>query len=486
MVALISKDMLHINAGLAMLNGDSEVQAPAITHDHTHQKVPADGSPEQHSKSSSQAKNASFSSDSAHVPQHGIPRLSEATVDQSEATSRSAVPSTPPQPDRSSLVPNALSAAVIQRANSNEIFDGGNAISSSTGSYRATQSLPTAKSFTPIDKQLIRHWRAKAMQGLDERDSLDANAADKHMPLPVVSEHDLSPPLIEEWGCSPTDESYKTQHKAEQQQPEVRQPQQGATQNPEPVLAAMPKLSNNPIFIPAPQSAVQPLEARPVQAAAWYRCIGPPASRSITYVTNSSPVKSVASADVMGSPAEHHTHSNQHTVSALQGNSLDHLRQQPQQQQQQGPRLQPAEHMHREGQSKQQQQPQSKRGPPSHREHAEDDFEDLELAVEHNDKPVDEFAAQARHAPSLASMSSEVPSLLIESNLEAVRARREMLDIPSAELLDSILDFANAVCGEQPPTSFEVRAVYMLLLACSYCDVLCRAIPCRAVPNHCH
>ena len=87
----------------------------------------------------------------------------------------------------------------------------------------------------------------------------------------------------------------------------------------------------------------------------------------------------------------------------------------------------------------------------------------LQMAADHFE--VEETtAAQPEHdSPSVALQ----PSLLIESNVELVRARSNMLDIPSAELLDSILDYANTVCAEQHNEEMEhpceVRPRYPLL-----------------------
>ena len=455
-----------------MVNGDSEYQ-PLVRPSHASVATTAqpqsrkrtqqqNGSSDHHSKSAS----FSFSSDSAHVPNHRLPQSSAATDNQTEAHSQptqaaasvpadslrahsvqaapppdtiqsqrspSVSPGTPSPPspslaERTAPQPEPLSAAAPQRANSTELwhsnaaFDGGKRITG-TSSYRASQSLPSAKSFTSIDRRLTDHWRAKAMQGLDERDSFDRDAADNRRALPVVSEHDSLPALLEEWGFTPQILSHdppppaqqqqqqqqqlvlnQQQRQQQQQQQLVGKQQQQDKLSPtsEAILDSVPKLSNNPIL----SHVAQPAIISSVRTSPATGLLGLPATR---VVYQSSPS--------LKSPAHihHHSPAAQHSLAA--------------------PDSLPAQD-----------------SPAAHPK--ESDFEELELAAEH--QAVDDRPKQ--HAPSsLTSAHSGVPSLLIESNLEAVPARSTLLDIPSAELLDSILDFANAVCGDQQNNMSEVN-----------------------------
>ncbi|KAA6424831.1 MAG: hypothetical protein FRX49_05005 [Trebouxia sp. A1-2] len=334
----------------AMLIGDSE-HLPALRsrHNRPQQDARLEASADQHSQKHTQmdgqtTNTSSFSSDSAHVPLHHMPQLSEAADDQSELHSMPAdlttsgschpvqAPFPPPpsvsqvdaclsshrhvQPHQQASAPDLISSstAPLQRASStqmwrsNAAFDGDKAIHG-TSCYRSSLSLPSAKSFTSIDRHLTDHWRAKALQGLD--DVQEGRMAAVRTPLPPVSEHALHSSLHQQPGFTSNYHPHAVQpiqqQQPQQQHEQQQQQQQHAASQPEPtaapnsdhVLPGEVKLSHNPIFSSVP------------------------------------------------APAD-----------------------------------------------------------------------------------------------------SRTPSLLIESNLEAVRARSDMLDIPSAELLDSILDFANAFCGE--------------------------------------
>ncbi|KAL0020903.1 hypothetical protein WJX77_009182 [Trebouxia sp. C0004] len=341
----------------AMLIGDSE-QIPSLgpRHGGPQPDAPLEASTEQRSQKHTQTddqrnKASSFSSDSAHVPLHHLPQLCETADDQSEVYSMPADPTTSgsshtmqapfvlspsvsqvdaslsihphvqqrQQASAPDLIPS--STAALQRASStqmwrsNAAYDGDKAIHG-TSSYRSSLSLPSAKSFTSIDRHLTEHWRAKALHGLD--DVQEGHMAAVHTPLLPVSEHASQSSLLEQWGFSSDFHPDAVQSIEQQQQ----QQQQCAASQPEQTVAPV----------------------------------------------------------------------------------LEHVL--------------PAEY-------------------------EEEDFEELDFASAHQ--------AVEDHPSRLAahlSGASATPSLLIESNLEAVRARSDMLDIPSAELLDSILDFANAVCGE--------------------------------------
>ena len=80
--------------------------------------------------------------------------------------------------------------------------------------YRSSQSLPSAKGFMSVDRRLTDSWRAKLMEDLEE-DSDTEQGADLRTPLPVVSEHDSLPALMEQWGMQ-TNEHAQHQNSSHQ------------------------------------------------------------------------------------------------------------------------------------------------------------------------------------------------------------------------------------------------------------------------------
>ena len=458
-----------------MLIGDSE-HLPAIRprHNVLQQDAPREASTDQQSQKHTQTggqehSTSSFSSDSAHVPLHHMPQLGEAADDQSETHSMPVDPTTsgyqtvqapfPPSPSVSQAdaslsthphvqqqqqtsTPDLISSltASLQRASStqmwrsNAAFDGDKAIDG-TSSYRSSLSLPSAKSFTSIGRHLTEHWRAKALHGLD--DVQEGHKPPVHTPLPPVSEHASQPSLFQEWGFRsdyhPDAVQSIEQQPPQQQQHAVSQPEQTVAPVSEHVLPGGVNLSHNPIFssVPAPSDSRSPTDSRSVQSSPGRSYIGLPAARSHSYHSD-------------GSPA-HHSYlplpeSVQHHAAQSYLRHPQQLRQPQQQAQSEADQQQGLQHpqLHR---SESPQHSRASQSVPT--QYEEEDFEELERASAHQagEDSLSGLAAQL-------SGVSATPSLLIESNLEAVRARSDMLDIPSAELLDSILDFANAVCGE--------------------------------------
>ena len=515
-----------------MLNGDSEVQIPvrvspqdqialAVKH---HQAANDNGS---------KPRSASFSSfsDSAHVPTQYRPQLPAddssdvhsrsngfSTTDsvQSSSVRSSPVRSSPlrnspiraPPPPLNGLATTALpvildnqqtaspppapsileqpQVGLEQQAEqaepassscwrSNEVCDRDKP---SNSSYRASQSLPMSevKSFMSVDKSLTAHWRAKALEGLDDRSSVDSKDSARHK-LPAVAGQDPEPQqgtlpaLLQRLDYEhelqaaqiPTHQQQQDLQQqvaalnplhtapaqmpvsAQQPQSTSQQQQESAPSSQAAVSQSQPKLSNNPIYAPEPEissvagtdiitsvpvsryvgQSPEPLPGSSTHAAAAKGYVGPPASRAIHYTSRPSSIKSTPSRYISDrtealSPSQHAQQSPLLQPSPLQG-VPEHLHLQQQQQQQSDHTLT---------------QPQA------------EDFEELDLTAQH--QAVDDLSSDLDQLYPLHPVQPSLPSLLIESNLEAVRARSTMLDIPSAELLDSILDFANAVCGEQP------------------------------------
>ena len=472
----------------AMLLGDSE-HLPALRpkHNGLQQDAPRKASTDQqsqkHTQTDGQSNNtSSFSSDSAHVPLHHMPQLGEAADDQSEAHSMPADPTSsgsyhtvqapfPPSPSVSqadaslsthphiqqqhqSSTPDLISSltAGLERASStqmwrsNAAFDGDKAIDG-TSSYRSSLSLPSAKSFTSISRHLTEHWRAKALQGLD--DVQEGHKPPVHTPLPPVSEHASQSSLFQERGFRPDyhpeavqsveqQQPQQQQHQQQQQQQQqqqlaVSQPEQTVVPVSERVLPGGVNLSHNPIFssVPAPTDSRSPthsrspIDSRSVRSSPGRSYIGLPAARSRSYHSDGSPARH----SYLPLPESVHHHAAQSYLRQPQQQAQSEADQQHGLQQPQ---------LHHSG------LPQHSRASQSvPTQYEEEDFEELELASAHQ-AVEDSPPGLAAHLPGASAM----PSLLIESNLEAVRVRSDMLDIPSAELLDSILDFANAVCGE--------------------------------------
>ncbi|DBA75888.1 TPA: hypothetical protein ACH3X1_010284 [Trebouxia sp. C0004] len=452
----------------AMLIGDSE-QIPSLgpRHGGPQPDAPLEASTEQRSQKHTQTddqrnKASSFSSDSAHVPLHHLPQLCETADDQSEVYSMPADPTTSgsshtmqapfvlspsvsqvdaslsihphvqqrQQASAPDLIPS--STAALQRASStqmwrsNAAYDGDKAIHG-TSSYRSSLSLPSAKSFTSIDRHLTEHWRAKALHGLD--DVQEGHMAAVHTPLLPVSEHASQSSLLEQWGFSsdfhPDAVQSIEQQQQQQQQCAASQPEQTVAPVLEHVLPAEVKLSHNPVFFSVPA----PTDSRSTQSSHGKSYIGLPAARALTHHSDGS----LARHSYLPLPdsVPHHV-------------APSYLRQPQQQPQQQAQSEADQQHGLQQPQlhhSELLQHSRARHSVPA--QYEEEDFEELDFASAHQ--------AVEDHPSRLAahlSGASATPSLLIESNLEAVRARSDMLDIPSAELLDSILDFANAVCGE--------------------------------------
>ncbi len=495
----------------AMLIGDSE-HLPALRpkHNVVKQDAPREASTDQqsqkHTQTDGQSNNtSSFSSDSAHVPLHHMPQLGEAADDQSEAHSMPADPTLsggyhtvqapfPPSPSvsqadaslsthppsqqqqqtstpdlRSSSTDSLERASSTQMWRSNAAFDGDTAIRG-TSSYRSSSSLPSAKSFTSIGRHLTEHWRAKALQGLDDVHKGHKPAV--HTPLSPVCEHASQSSLFQQWGFRPDYHPDDVQSIEQQQQPQQQQPQQQqrAVSQPEHTVAPVSehvlpgevKLSQNPIFSCVPA----PTDSRSVQSSPGRSYIGLPAARSRSYHSDGSPARH----SYLPVPENVHHHAVQSYLRHPQ--QLRQPQQQAQSEADQQHGLQQPELHHSE-------LPQHSRARHSVRtQYEEEDFEELELASAHQ-AVEDGPSGPAAHL----SAASATPSLLIESNLEAVRARSDMLDIPSAELLDSILDFVNAVCGEAAgggiAEEHEVSSRAQKLA--SRCAVLCCAVLCCAV-----
>ena len=246
-------------------------------------------------------------------------------------------------------------------------------------SHRASQSLPSLKSFTSVDRRLTDSWRAKLLEDLaDESDS--EQGVDMRMTLPVVSEHDSLPALTQQWGL---------------QSVEITQDLQSLLHHaPEPSQHAYDSSAQTdaPAEKDLSSTALLWAHAHPSHAASF--------PNAATYV---------ASHVAQAAPPSHNLHPSD--VLASQHGFQYHLRQ-------------PQQH----------------------------DQADRAKALHPQDMTQAQAAADdsgERGAYNMVPPAMSPISLLSDSNLEVVKARSNMLDIPSAELLDSILDFANAVCGEQ-------------------------------------
>lgn len=292
--------------------------------------------------------------------------------------------------------------------------------SSSSGdmpsNYRASQSLPSFKAFTSVDRKLTDSWRAKLLEELgDESDS--EHGADMRTPLPVVSEHDSLPCLTLDWGL----------------------------QNNEPKPAALNSAPHAPLasFQATFDSSTAPAQTHLSSSSA----------RSLTHAWSSDALSSAQhpAADFPGHTSMTPAPLPAHTPGNIPTRADDPL-QHP---------WQPHQH----GQTD--------------RARALQDLPQLQSAA--NAQAASNTAVGQQPGNSLPPVCVSPVSLLSQSSLEVVKARSNMLDIPSAELLDSILDFANAVCGEQqtdtaysplkvstpPPLSPLFKPTAICLLHCS-------------------
>ena len=238
-------------------------------------------------------------------------------------------------------------------------------------SHRASQSLPSFKAFTSVDRRLTDSWRAKLLEDL-ANDSDSEQSTDMRSNLPVVSEHASLPALTRHRGLQSTG---KMQH-----------------------LHSSPAQTHPPAQDGRSRAALLSAHAHPALPDA---AISTPSHRHMAQA----PLPS------------HNSYSSDVPIS--RDCSQYHVRQ-PQQ------HLQPdrASALNPE------------QGDMTRAQAAADVFED--------------GAVPSMLPPPMAPFD-----LLSDSNLEVVKARSNMLDIPSAELLDSILDFANAVCGEQQNDAYS-------------------------------
>ena len=250
-------------------------------------------------------------------------------------------------------------------------------------SHRASQSLPSFKAFTSVDRKMTDSWRAKLLQDLGSESDIERDV-DIRMTLPVVSEHDSLPALMQQWGMDSTEQApdlHSTRHQA----PELSQHayESSVTQTTAPAHNVH---SGTALYSRNPYSS----DAATLQGAA----------ASIPSHTHTAQAVLPA----------HNSHQSDMSVNG--DGSWIHFRQ-------------PQQH------------DQTDR---AHAWHPQQDFTQIGAAAEDTGK----VGVNSMPPPALAPLS-----LLSDSNLEVVKARSHMLDIPSAELLDSILDFANTVCGEQ-------------------------------------
>ena len=252
--------------------------------------------------------------------------------------------------------------------------------------YSSSQSLSSAKGFTPLDRKLTDSWRAKLMEDLEDDSDVD-RGADLRLTLPVLSEHDSLPALLEQWGMHTTNRQQHMNPSYDGPVPSQQRSESAALQT---VAPAESHVSSNG---PLSSHAERP-DAAFVQLPPAITSSHAPATHFPTPADNSSQCNLVQSQDMSLQcwQAEQNAQPGTAIASAV-----------PQE--------------------------------ASCLQTAADHFEVEETA-----------AAQPEHDSSSAALQ---PSLLIESNVEMVKARSNILDIPSAELLDSILDFANTVCGEQ-------------------------------------
>lgn len=271
--------------------------------------------------------------------------------------------------------------------------------------HRASQSLPSFKGFTSVDRRLTDSWRARLLEDLAD-ESEDEQDSAMRMTLPAVSEHDSLPALMQQWGLQGIEQT-EGLHSSRHQAPEPYQHESSAAQT------AAPTQNSHSSTAELSRHALPPDDASSQHTAAFmqgYSHKAPPpvpsAPPSQAFTTNDS--------------------------------SFHHLWQ-PQQ--------------HSATDRAQALRPQQ-------------EMTQAEAAADHTEQGA---------ADSMLPLPLPLPLVsLIDSNLEVVKARSNMLDIPSAELLDSILDFANAVCGEQQhDTAYSLFKVGAFLSPVSHTAPVC-------------
>ena len=271
-------------------------------------------------------------------------------------------------------------------------------------SHRASQSLPSLKTFTSVDKRLTDSWRAKLLEDLaNESDS--EQGFDLRMTLPVVSEHDSLPALTQQWGLQSVEMTQDLQSLLHQA-PEPRQHSHESS-----------PAQTDPAAQSDSNTALLSAHAHPSDAASF-----PDAATSIP-----SHMAQAALPSYNSHPSD---------VLTSGDGSQYHLRQ-------------PQQHDHPDT---------------AIASHPQQDMTQAQAAADD---------CGDRGGYNMVPPAMSAVSLLSDSNLEVVKARSNMLDIPSAELLDSILDFANAVCGEQQNESaFSPLKVTTSPVMCSICCFL--------------
>lgn len=244
-------------------------------------------------------------------------------------------------------------------------------------SYRASQSLPSFKAFTAVDRRLTDSWRAKLLDELDDDSDSEGGADMRTTLLPVVSEHASLPSLMQEWGLqSGGDQKQAALHSA-----------------PHAPLARFQPTSESSAACTAATAQSNPSHVAPPSSHVWAPGAASPQDPTATVPS-------------------HVTHTSQPGHAPRQSN-ISMIADTPLQ-----PSWQPQQH----------------------------NQTDTAMVLHPQQHPSQAKSAADAQA---AGNTAVVQQLGGGSSLEVVRARSSLLDIPSAELLDSILDFANAVCGEQ-------------------------------------
>ena len=271
-------------------------------------------------------------------------------------------------------------------------------------SHRASQSLPSFKAFTSVDRRMTDSWRAKLLEDLGNESDSERDV-DIRMTLPVVSEHDSLPALMQQWGLESTEHA--------------------------PDLLSVPHQ--------APELSQHAYESSVAQTAAPAHNFrsGTALYSMHRYPSDAAPRQGAAASK------SSHSHTAQAALPAYNSHESD---------------------MSVNGDSSLQPPRQAQQHDQTDRAHALQPEQDLTRIEAGGDDSL-KMGVSSMPPPAMAPLS-----LLSDSNLEVVKARSNMLDIPSAELLDSILDFANAVCGEQQNDgAYSPLKVATLLLICFLC-----------------
>ena len=302
---------------------------------------------------------------------------------------------TPPQQPSSVAQSEVGSSASPARSSRTEVWRSNPAFSprsrleNMVSGYRSSQSLPSCKGFIAVDRRLTDSWRAMLLEELEDESDTE-QGADLRTTLPVVSEHTSLPALMEQWGMH---SSHPTPQPAllHQQAPMHAQhtPELPAAHSPSPAQTTQSLVRSS-----------TPLSSHAQRLETAFAQLPPAITSSHTLIThNTAPAGALLQSHVYQAQGTN----GHHTWQAEQDTTSQAAKPWPQLQEAAQSRM-------------------------AHTYHTAED---------------------ARPAPSNHGVPAAAPaSLLIESNVELVKARSAMLDIPSAELLDSILDFANAVCGE--------------------------------------